>query len=97
MPRWRSVIRTTVNSLDVNDLVGCAGGLMGNNISSTITECYAAGNVTSSSYYTGGLIGKSECGLEWPIPSPESVIENCYAQGQLREQRMSAGWWGMQV
>ena len=45
------------------------GGLMGNNLSGTIRNCYATGTVSGTNNSVGGLVGVNE----------ESIISNCYA------------------
>ena len=56
------------------------GGLIGENDTTTITNCYATGTVTGREN-TGGLIGKNRA----------SWIARCYAAGQVTGTRPSVG------
>lgn|GEM_PF-4769603 len=39
-----------------------AGGLVGRNVSATISHCFGAGSVTASNSPAGGLLGSSSAG-----------------------------------
>lgn len=61
-----------------------AGGLVGNFLSGTITNCYATGNVSASSNQVpsaGGLIGRFYQGS----------ITNCYATGNISSSQTAGG------
>ena len=62
------------------EVVGGVGGLIGRNLSSEVTACYANATVkgvsrNGSTYWDiGGLIGNNQ----------ESIISDCYTEGQVR-------------
>ena len=72
-----SINGATIENLDIenSNIVGKinVGGLVGHNYSSTISNCYAAGNVSGTGYYIGGLVGFIYF----------STISNCYATGNV--------------
>ena len=50
------------------------GGLVGWNRGGTISDCYATGDVTGTSWNTGGLVGRNDRG---------GTISDCYASGSV--------------
>jgi len=64
----------TVENLGIEncDITGewFVGGLVGKNYSSTLSNCYATGNVSGAGVYAGGLVGDN---------SSSSSLSNCYA------------------
>ncbi len=55
------------------DAVDRVGGLFGHTIGTTVTNSVASGNVTASSYYSGGLIGMMH----------SSILKGCGATGNV--------------
>ncbi|HTP81106.1 MAG TPA: GLUG motif-containing protein, partial [Bacteroidota bacterium] len=69
---------TSVN-VTVNSASSYVGGLVGYNRGvSTISNCYATGNVTNGGSYIGGLVGYST-----PNGLPVPVISNSYSTGKV--------------
>lgn len=62
-----------------------AGGIAGRNNGGTISQCYATGNVSGK--YVGGLVGRqyNDNG------SAKSVINNCYASGDVNGIEYAGG------
>lgn len=66
----------TVTNVNVDcdvDAADRVGGMFGHTITCTITDCVASGDVTASSYYSGGLIGMMY----------GSTLKNCSASGNV--------------
>ena len=80
------------NSYATGDVSGGSrvGGLAGYQTNdgrrnSNITNCYATGNVNSSGYYVGGLVGHAQC-----------FISNSYAKGDVSGDSRVGGLVGLQ-
>ena len=108
----RAVITNCNTAVTVNVTVSTAtsaGGLVGNAHYATITNCYATGNVLSSGYYVGGLVGSNDSTISKSyatgtvtglddvgglIGYQESYsLSDCYATGAVHTTG-TIGWWG---
>ncbi|MCD4828917.1 MAG: hypothetical protein K8R90_05750, partial [Candidatus Cloacimonetes bacterium] len=76
----------TIENLGITgvDITGdyCVGGLVGNNVSSTVTNSYSTGSVSGGGYYTGGLAGYN---------NDTSTITNCYSTGSVSGSSVVGG------
>lgn len=59
----------------------CVGGLIGENLGATVTDCYSTASVTNSDdFATGGLVGKNK-----------GAIKNTYASGKVTAYNYAGG------
>lgn len=74
------------NFVGKNSVIGCnaAGGLVGSNSRCNIAISHATGDVTATNGPAGGLIGEVET-------NSRSVIENCYALGNVSASTYAGG------
>ncbi|MDR0767072.1 MAG: hypothetical protein LBE57_01285 [Methanosarcinales archaeon] len=93
-----SVITTSFAAVAVTAESGNIGGFIGGLSNSTISNCYAEGNVVgnTSSNNTGGFVGYIG-GVWWPSNNDDtSTISNCYAVGDVFGDYSVGGGYGAQ-
>ena len=63
------------------------GGIVGRNLSGTVTNCYNEGTIIGNFQYVGGVVGSSS-----PIDgTTKSTVENCYNTGAVTSQQFVGG------
>lgn len=72
-----SNITQSSSSMDVYDVVGSAGGLVGYATFTSITQSFATGDVTAFTSYAGGLIGRVASG------NSSVIIDQVYSTGDV--------------
>lgn len=88
-----TVIEHSYATGNVNSEGNYAGGLLGGgeNGNLTIRRCYATGDITSIKNHIGGLVGN----MDTKGVTGGSVVEDCYASGNLTSQGSSRMYGGL--
>lgn len=81
---YKATIEKSYATGTVSVVDGQAGGLVALMSSGVIRQSYATGSVTAGRYYAGGLVALVN-------DNPQSLIENCYANGTVSALGIAGG------